>query len=297
MSTSFLSWTPPIWFDAWVPRNTSCPPSRPDTKVDDIGVERSSSEVMSMLMNGRRVEPADSPASDPFHPDPVDHRFLPADSNAYQHHFDIPFFKYLTPIHDDFKAAHGHKVSCRDQVLEAVIVDTASSLVTAEAVRFALQSSLADGQYVHQHLGRLQEEGSRTDMLEVIDRYALGPGVHDVSAIIVVRRVSIADMPWWRVDTRTVSSTTAWPLVLVRRKPIDGLLVDMTCSPSKSPIGPICGARTLGNRRSFGISIRPTHKHWDLDNFERLPENMSSYSSTSAPCKGTSERGSEGASE
>ena len=84
-----------------------------------------------------------------------------------------------------------------------VIVDTASSLVTAEVVRFALQSTLADGQYVHQHLGRLQEESSRTDMLEVIDRYALGPGVDDVSAIIVVRRVSIADTPWWRVHTRT----------------------------------------------------------------------------------------------
>ena len=104
------------------------------------------------------IESNDSPASDPFHPDPVDHRFLPAESNVYQHHFDIPFLKYLTPIHDDFKAAHRRKVSCRDQVLEAVIVDTASSLVTAEAVRFALQSALADGQYVHQHLGRLQEE-------------------------------------------------------------------------------------------------------------------------------------------
>ena len=40
-------------------------------------------------------------------------------------------------------------------------------------------------------------------MLEVIDRYALGPGVDDVSAIIVVRRVSVADTLWWRVDTRT----------------------------------------------------------------------------------------------
>ena len=52
-----------------------------------------------------------------------------------------------------------------------------------------------------------------------------------------------------------VSSTTAWPLVLVQRKPIDGLLVDMTGTPSKSPIGPICGERTLGNRRTFGISF------------------------------------------
>ena len=40
-------------------------------------------------------------------------------------------------------------------------------------------------------------------MLEVIDRYALGPEVDDVSAIIVVRRVSIADTSWWRVHTRT----------------------------------------------------------------------------------------------
>ena len=58
------------------------------------------------------VESTDSPASDPFHPDPVEHLFLPAESNAYQHHFDIPFFKYLTPIHDDFKADHRCKVSC-----------------------------------------------------------------------------------------------------------------------------------------------------------------------------------------
>ena len=151
--------------------------------MDNVDVERSSSEEMSMLMNGRRSRKP----TRLFRPDPVDHRFLSAESNAYQHHFDIPFFKYLTPIHDDFKTAHRRKVSCRDQVLEAVIVDTASSLVTAEAVRFALQSFLADGQYVHQHLGRLQEETSQTDMLEVINRYALGPGVDDVSAIIVVR--------------------------------------------------------------------------------------------------------------
>ena len=149
------------------------------------------------------IEKTDSPASDPFHPDPLDHRFLSMESNAYQHHFDIPFFKYLTPIHEDFKAAHRRKVSCRDQVLEAVIVDTASSLVTAEAVRFALQSSLADGHYVHQHLGRLQEEGSRTNTLEIVDRYALGPEKDDISAVIVVRQLSIADTPWWRVDTRT----------------------------------------------------------------------------------------------
>ena len=153
------------------------------------------------------IEKTDSPASDPFKPDRIDHRFSSAEFHAYQHHFDIPFFKYLTPIHDYFKAAHRRKVSCRDQVLKAFIVDTALSLVTAEAVRFAVRSSLADGQYVHQHLGRLQDERSQTDMLtsmlEVIDQYDLGPEVEDVSAIIVVRQLSIADTPWWRVDTRT----------------------------------------------------------------------------------------------
>ena len=109
-------------------------------------------------------------------------------------------FKYLTPIHDDFKAAHRCKVSCRDLVLEAVIVHTASILVTAEAVLFPLQGALADGEYVHQHLGRLQTNSSS---LEIIDRYALGPGVDNVSVIIVAQRGLIADTPWWRVDTRT----------------------------------------------------------------------------------------------
>ena len=49
-----------------------------------------------------------------------------------------------------------------------VIVDTASTLVTAEAVRFALQGALADGQFVHQHLGRLQAN-SRTSSLGIIE--------------------------------------------------------------------------------------------------------------------------------
>ena len=171
--------------------------------MDNVGVGRSGFEGTSMLTNGRRSRRPTRLRAPPFHPDPLDHRFLSMESNAYQHHFDIPFFKYLTPIHEDFKAAHRRKVSCRDQVLEAVIVDTASSLVTAEAVRFALQSSLADGHYVHQHLGRLQEEGSRTNTLEIVDRYALGPEKDDISAVIVVRRLSIADTPLWRVDTRT----------------------------------------------------------------------------------------------
>ena len=102
--------------------------------MDDIGAEMSRSEGMLSSMNRTSPSPAVSPASDPFHPDPVDHRFLSADSNVYQHHFDVLMFKYLTQIHDDFKAAHQRKVSCRDQVLETVFVDMASSLVTAEAV-------------------------------------------------------------------------------------------------------------------------------------------------------------------
>ena len=110
--------------------------------------------------------------------------------------------RYLTSIHDNFKAAPGRNIHCPGQVLEADIVDMASSLATNEAVRFALQSALTDGQYVHQHLGRLQAN-SRTSSLEIFDRYVLGPGIYDVSAIIVPRRVSIADTLWWRVDTRT----------------------------------------------------------------------------------------------
>ena len=110
------------------------------------------------------LETSGSIASESFHPDPVDHRFLSADSNIYQHHFDVPMFKYLTPIHDDFKAAHQRKVSCRDKVLQAVIVDTASSLVTAEAARFALQGALADGQY----LRRLKLHGRKRQKVSKI---------------------------------------------------------------------------------------------------------------------------------
>ena len=210
------------------------------------------------------LESSGSPASDPFGPDPFHHRFLLADSNVYRHHFNVPIFQYLTPIHDDFKAAHQRKVSCRDQVLEAVIVDTASSLVAAEAVRFALQGGLSDGQYVHQHLGRLQAN-LRTSSLPITDRYALGPGVDDVSAIIVARRVSIADTPWWRVDTQTGQfyhgSATGPP-------------VEMTRCPSRPPIKWICGTLPSGSRRTFGTSSRPSHKHWDRDRFELLPVSM-----------------------
>ena len=79
--------------------------------MDDVGVEPSNSERDVFADEREELESSDSPASDPFRPDPVDYRFLPADSNVYRHHFDIPFFKYLTPIHDDFKAAHRRKVS------------------------------------------------------------------------------------------------------------------------------------------------------------------------------------------
>ena len=63
------------------------------------------------------LQSSDSPASDLFHPEPVDCRFLPADWNVYRHYFDIQRFKYLTPIDDDFEAAYRRKVSCRDEVL------------------------------------------------------------------------------------------------------------------------------------------------------------------------------------
>ena len=42
------------------------------------------------------LESSNLPASDRFHPDPVNHLFLLAVSNVYWHHFDIPFFKYLS---------------------------------------------------------------------------------------------------------------------------------------------------------------------------------------------------------
>ena len=120
-----------------------------------------------------------SAATDAFRSDLVDLRFLPADSNAYQHHFDLSMFKYLTPTQTNFPADQRWNVHCRDQVFQAVIVNIASSLVTADAVPFALQNTLADGQYVQQYLGRLQAD-SRTDTLKITDRNALGPG-DDVS--------------------------------------------------------------------------------------------------------------------
>ena len=117
---------------------------------------------------------------------------------------------------------------------------------------------------------------SMTDMPSVLESMTSGPSLLCDDFQLLTRHggKSIREL---------VSSTTAWPLVLVQTKPIDGLVVDMTGTPPKSAIRPMCGARTLGNRRPFEISIPPRHKHWDLDNFERLPVDMSSYSSTSAP--------------
>ena len=120
-------------------------------------------------------------------------------------------------------------------------------------------------------------------MLEVIDRYALGPEVKTSVPSLLFDEFRLLTRHGGESIRKLVSSTTAWPLVLVRRKHIDGSLVDMTLSALKSFIGRICGARTLGNSRTFGFFFRPKHKHWDLDNFKRLPVNMSSYSSTSAP--------------
>ena len=102
---------------------------------------------------GEGLKSRDWAASDAFHPDPLGYWLLPEDGNAYGHRYDMPMFRFLTPIKTDFQAAHRCNVHCRDYVFDAVIVDTAASLVTAEVVPFALQSTPADGQYLHQHLG------------------------------------------------------------------------------------------------------------------------------------------------
>ena len=81
--------------------------------MDDVGSERSNSERDVYADEPEELESSNSPASDPFHPDPVDYRPLSVDLNLYRHHFDISFFKYLTPVHDDFKAAHRRKIATR----------------------------------------------------------------------------------------------------------------------------------------------------------------------------------------
>ena len=124
-------------------------------------------------------------------------------------------------------------------------------------------------------------------MLEVIDRYAPSPGVDDVNAIIVVQRVSIADTPRWRVDTRTgqfyhsmAAGTGSKETYRWSTGRHDGFSFEVT---NRTDVWSEDACESLGNSRTFEISIRPRHKHWDLENFERLPVNMSSYSSTSAP--------------
>ena len=54
----------------------------------------------------------------------------------------------------------------------------------------------------HQNLGRLQGD-SRTEMLQIIDRYGHVHNCREVNVVIVARRLSIADTRLWRVDTRT----------------------------------------------------------------------------------------------
>ena len=81
-----------------------------------------------------------SPPSDSFHPDHLIYRYLPGDSNVYGHHYDVLMFKFLTPLKLGLEAAHGSNIPSPDVNPEAVIVNTAASLVTAAAVQFALQS-------------------------------------------------------------------------------------------------------------------------------------------------------------
>ena len=69
-------------------------------------------------------------------------------------------------------------------------------------VRFALQRTLPDGQYVQQNLGRLQSN-SQTEMFDIADGCGDGRNPTDVNVIIVVRRVLLADTRWWQNDTRT----------------------------------------------------------------------------------------------
>ena len=175
------------------------------------------------------------PASDLFHPDLVDHRFVSANSNVYQYHFDVPMFEDLTPIHDDFKVAHRRNVHCRDQVLEAVIVDTASSLVTAETVRLALQDALADGQYVHQHVGQPQAN-SRTSSLEITDQYVVDLGSTTSAQSSLLGEFQLPTHRGGQSTRGLVSSTTVMPLVPVRTKHTDGPPIEVTRCPSRPPI-------------------------------------------------------------
>ena len=54
----------------------------------------------------------ESLARDPFHSDPLRHRYLPRDSNVYRHHYDVPMFSFLTQLKLDFEVAHWSSVHC-----------------------------------------------------------------------------------------------------------------------------------------------------------------------------------------
>ena len=98
-----------------------------------------------MYINERdELESRGLTASDVFRPDPFEYRFLLKDCNVHRHHYDVPMFAFLTPIKTNFQAVYRRHVHWRDYAFDAIIVDTAASLVTAKAVRFALQSTLAD---------------------------------------------------------------------------------------------------------------------------------------------------------
>ena len=72
---------------------------------------------------------------------------VPSYSGEYQHEFNIPMFKYLTLLqraYEDAQEAHVH--ICKPSRLNTVAHDTAVNVVTAQAVQFALQSTLPEGQ-------------------------------------------------------------------------------------------------------------------------------------------------------
>ena len=148
------------------------------------------------------LEARDSPASDPFHPDPLQYRFLTKDSNVYLLHHGVLMFKFLTPIRLDFKAAHEGNARCRDFVFATVIADMAGCLVTVQPVPFAMQSTLPDGQYVQQNVGPLEAD-SGTEVFQIVKRYGPSPGPDEARPIILPRRVCIAYTRWWTVDWRT----------------------------------------------------------------------------------------------
>ena len=230
------------------------------------------------------LQSRESAASDLFHWDPLEHQFLPKDSNAYQHHLDVLMLHFLTPIKTDFPAAHRQNVHWRDYAFDAVIVNTAPSIVTAEAVRFALQSTLADGQYVHQHLCRLQDD-SPTATVKILNRYGFRPGPDNISAIMVARTLSIADTPWWQIHLRTGQFFYRDAASLAPARSMDALLVNMMHNPSRQLIDRTFGTIPYGSNRVSGTSTLPERGRWVLGSIEPLPAKTYSFPNTSAPSR------------